>query len=400
VTDEVTGQQLYFNGLSDGLWHHMIGSLSGRVGSTISYAEVGIHANAPNGYFDLRLANVGIVRADGSFVPMYTGQAGVSVANFNGSQCGASQLTSGSVVTPTTDPAINTNYYLDDHLGTTQVELNGGGWPVWEGEFSPFGVELPDGNTAMHYKFTGKEKDSESGLDYFGARYYASNMGRWMSPDWSASPEAVPYADLANPQSLNLYGYVGNNPLSKADPDGHCTNGGQQKGFWWCAFNDSDQDADRARANLAAYKNISINGKTPSDAAKGLSNTQTVNLDRSVFNYISSQAMSSPGMMIGLAIVPGGAEEVVGREIGAIDVAGVGLGITGTRAATTVAERLAIEAAESNPAAGKVLQTTLNDSRWPSSQGWVKMESRSPGGVVVHWVRNTITGAAADFKLK
>jgi len=71
------------------------------------------------------------------------------------------------------------------------------------------------------YKFTGKERDPESGLDYFGARYYGSNMGRWLSPDWSANPEAVPYSHLDNPQSLNLYEYVGNNPLSKPDLDGH-----------------------------------------------------------------------------------------------------------------------------------------------------------------------------------
>jgi RHS repeat-associated protein len=69
--------------------------------------------------------------------------------------------------------------------------------------------------------FTGKERDTESGLDYFGARYYSSNMGRWMSPDWADKPEAVPYSDLMNPQSLNLYGYVNNNPLSRADADGH-----------------------------------------------------------------------------------------------------------------------------------------------------------------------------------
>ena len=42
-----------------------------------------------------------------------------------------------------------------------------------------------------------------------------------MSPDWSEQPQAVPYADLMNPQSLNLYGYVGNNPLSRADKEGH-----------------------------------------------------------------------------------------------------------------------------------------------------------------------------------
>ena len=70
-------------------------------------------------------------------------------------------------------------------------------------------------------RYTGKERDTESGLDYFGARYYASSMGRWMSPDWADKPEAVPYSDLSNPQSLNLYGYVSNNPLSKDDPNGH-----------------------------------------------------------------------------------------------------------------------------------------------------------------------------------
>jgi len=47
-------------------------------------------------------------------------------------------------------------------------------------------------------------------------------MGRWMTPDWSAKEEPVPYAKLDNPQSLNLYSYVKNNPLSQADPDGHC----------------------------------------------------------------------------------------------------------------------------------------------------------------------------------
>ena len=47
-------------------------------------------------------------------------------------------------------------------------------------------------------------------------------MGRFMSPDWAAKATAVPYAKLDNPQSLNLYAYVGNNPLSRVDPDGHC----------------------------------------------------------------------------------------------------------------------------------------------------------------------------------
>jgi RHS repeat-associated protein len=53
--------------------------------------------------------------------------------------------------------------------------------------------------------FTGKMRDPETGLDYFGARYYSSGTARWMLPDWSAVPEAVPYADINTPQSVNLY---------------------------------------------------------------------------------------------------------------------------------------------------------------------------------------------------
>jgi len=68
---------------------------------------------------------------------------------------------------------------------------------------------------------TGKERDAESGNDYFGARYYSSAMGRFMSPDWSAKEDPVPYAKLDNPQTLNLYAYMLNNPLGGVDADGH-----------------------------------------------------------------------------------------------------------------------------------------------------------------------------------
>jgi RHS repeat-associated protein len=88
--------------------------------------------------------------------------------------------------------------------------------------------------TENHY--TGKERDTESGNDYFGARYYASSMGRFLSPDWSATEDPVPYAKLDNPQSLNLYGYVLNNPLSKDDLNGHeaCTVEGMPVGNFTC----------------------------------------------------------------------------------------------------------------------------------------------------------------------
>jgi RHS repeat-associated protein len=68
----------------------------------------------------------------------------------------------------------------------------------------------------LQYRYTGKERDTESGNDYFGNRYYGSNIGRWISPD----PGWFLAAHLSNPQSWNLYAYVLNNPLGYIDPEG------------------------------------------------------------------------------------------------------------------------------------------------------------------------------------
>jgi len=78
-----------------------------------------------------------------------------------------------------------------------------------------------DEGVLQHYKFTGKERDAESGLDNFGARYDASSLGRFMTPDWAAKPVTVPYANFGDPQTLNLYAYVENAPVNRADADGH-----------------------------------------------------------------------------------------------------------------------------------------------------------------------------------
>jgi RHS repeat-associated protein len=113
-------------------------------------------------------------------------------------------------------------YYFTDNLKTTDVVTDAQGIVKNESDFYPFGGELQFlANDANHYKFTGKERDSETGLDYFGARYYSNGLGRFVTPDWSAKAEPVPFAKLENPQSLNLYSYVFNNPLSNIDEDGH-----------------------------------------------------------------------------------------------------------------------------------------------------------------------------------
>ena len=108
-----------------------------------------------------------------------------------------------------------------DHLGSSAYRSQDSNYGDSSFTSDPFGdnLEQVSGGNDQSYDeahFTGKERDSESGLDYFGARYYASSMGRFSSPD----PSGLAYADLGDPQSFNLYSYVRNNPLKNVDPSG------------------------------------------------------------------------------------------------------------------------------------------------------------------------------------
>jgi RHS repeat-associated protein len=115
------------------------------------------------------------------------------------------------------------HFYVNDPLGSRRAQTDYAGVMEQTCASLPFGDGLNcSGSTQFptEHHCTGKERDSESGLDNFGARYYGSNMGRFMSPDYSDG-DPVPFADYSNPQTLNLYSYVQNNPLTNTDADGH-----------------------------------------------------------------------------------------------------------------------------------------------------------------------------------
>ena len=116
------------------------------------------------------------------------------------------------------------HYYFADQVGSADVVTNATGVmpPEQDIEYHPYGEEQIYANTlGQEYRFTGHEHDEETNDDYFGARYYSSSFGRFLTPDWSATPVAIPYAVMGNPQTLNLYSYVENNPITGTDPDGH-----------------------------------------------------------------------------------------------------------------------------------------------------------------------------------
>jgi RHS repeat-associated protein len=169
-----------------------------------------------------------------------------------------------------------------------------------------FAASVTQRSVGIPYKFTGKERDAESGLDEFGARYYGSSFGRFMTPDWAAKPTDVPYANFGNPQSLNLYSYVNNNPTTTRDPDGHCPP--CDDGFW---------DFAGAAANAYGSDNLLGAGRTdqPTNAGR---------IGAAVGDFA--------------ATVQGGAEALFG---GGVEVGGVALDATGVGAVAGVPANVA-----------------------------------------------------------
>ncbi|MCI0535403.1 MAG: hypothetical protein L0Z50_09245 [Verrucomicrobiales bacterium] len=103
-------------------------------------------------------------------------------------------------------------YYHGDRLGSTRVVTNGNGEVLWSYDYAPFG-EGATADNLVNRLFTGHERDAESGLDHTWFRKYSSAQGRWLSPDPLAG-------SITDPQSLNRYAYVLNNPVNLVDPLG------------------------------------------------------------------------------------------------------------------------------------------------------------------------------------
>jgi RHS repeat-associated protein len=126
----------------------------------------------------------------------------------------------GQLIAQSNPSSGNVYYYVSDHLGSTRVVTNASGSPCYEADFLPYGLEnTPSGFTnscSTNYKFTGYERDTETGNDYAFARYYSQREERFLSPDPLDG-------DITDPQTLNKYAYVRNNPTNLTDPSGLMT---------------------------------------------------------------------------------------------------------------------------------------------------------------------------------
>ncbi len=200
------------------------------------------------------------------------------------------------------------HFHITDWLGSRRVQTNYLGQVEATYQNLPFGEMVPQNNTvflgATEQHFTGKERDTESGNDYFLARYYNSATGRFLSPDWSAKVQPVPYAKLDNPQTLNLYGYMQNNPLGGVDQDGHCD---------WCQklWNGITGNGFQTNAQIAAANAPTTVTTTQGDGFlvdPGLNlepqPNGEVDLGTSAVGVLSAApgvVLGAPGLMLGLA---------------------------------------------------------------------------------------------------
>jgi RHS repeat-associated protein len=115
-------------------------------------------------------------------------------------------------------PALRIRYYHQDHLESLAVATDAAGTLIAETAYHPYGEprhEFQPRNLREDYRFSQKEQDAESDLDYFEARYLGPLQGRFISPDPLLVSEGK-----KNPQSLNCYAYALSNPLRYVDPGG------------------------------------------------------------------------------------------------------------------------------------------------------------------------------------
>lgn len=152
---------------------------------------------------------------------------------------GVSRITEVEAYGPSDTDGNGNQWLVSDHLATPRIIFDQSGdlGNVKRHDYAPFGEDLSlaggrnsldayGGGDAIRQQFTSKERDQETGLDYFIARYYSSIQGRFTSPDeYTGGPDELHYfvddasanptfyADLKKPQSLNKYQYAYGNPL-------------------------------------------------------------------------------------------------------------------------------------------------------------------------------------------
>jgi RHS repeat-associated protein len=245
--------------------------------------------------------------------------------------------------TPVVAP--NTTQYLSvDHLGSTRLVMSAGPSVSRCYDYLPFGEEMMSGvdgrsgcyetgaqTTTQDFtstKFTGKERDAETGLDWFEARYLSAAQGRFTSPDPATGSQR-------DPQSWNMYSYARNNPLLYTDPDGQtyriCDTGGH------CDDSYSDANFDKNLAGTAKNGTIYDSNGNTIGTYQRTSFDDLGPLGNSLYQGMAARRQAS-NQIIG--VFAGGSLLGGAGVAGGLAVSGAGLTTLGLQAAAVAAPLL------------------------------------------------------------
>jgi RHS repeat-associated protein len=235
-------------------------------------------------------------------------------------------------------PAIQ--FHLGDHLGSSNTVVDSVGKLANREEFTPYGETSFGSFKKKRYRFTGRERDEESGLTYHSARYYAVYALKWVSCD----PLYLQYHNkgskdensskknfitvASDSQDINLYAYVRNNPLRYADPSGHGL------GSWisdnvWIPGRDSLDELDVGRtAKVAGGVALAVASGGTASSVGGALIVSAIAADQVTSGILGTESYVSQA---GTAICGGNHTCGAVAEIGAT----LGVGLPGMARATT-----------------------------------------------------------------
>jgi len=344
----------------------------------------------------------------------------------------------------TTEGGSNKVFSLDTDIdGTADLEVGASDQTITRRWVDPFGNERGSTpNWSSSHGFLNKSESALTGLAQLGARAYDATLGRFLSVDPVFAPD--------NPQQDNGYSYSANNPITNADPSGACylavsdsldfhTNcsGGTQHivshgstaapgaygshytpppGYrahpkptpvhsgGGCSYAGGTLYCSQAqRSRMASPQRAGLN------AAQAAKQRRQEVINEALWNH-SMAYSAAPAWIVSVAqwehSHEGALEGTAAIYSGTLggDEEGAGprsitrsRGSTGRTAASNLKEQLAMEQAQSDPMAGKLLRLKMTDPRWHSDSGWDKY-SQNVNGVEVHYVVNRFTGDVDDFK--
>jgi RHS repeat-associated protein len=214
------------NRISDtGFSYDSSGNLTADALNTYTYDAEGRIIQAKQGTTVLSTStydggSLRVKKLAGSTTTRYVFSGTKVVAEYVNGSLNKEYIYGGSQLLATLNSSGTPTYHHPDHL-SIRVNTNSSGTVIGQQGHYPFGESWYAQSTTTKWQFTSYERDPESSLDYAIFRYHSSRLGRFMTPDPIAG-------SIRNPQSLNRYSYVLNDPTNRVDPLGLCA--------LWCIF--------------------------------------------------------------------------------------------------------------------------------------------------------------------